>query len=72
MTAKEKAQELYKSFICWVVGSNDMEQYIIEYRAKQCALITVNEILEEVPMYKGSIYPKWKFWNEVKNELNKM
>ena len=60
MTPKEKAAELvYKHFDfveAWS-SSNQIEN------AKQCALITVNEIL---------LIDSTKFWNEVKTEIKKI
>jgi hypothetical protein len=60
MKPKEKAKELvYKHFEfveAWS-GSNQIEN------AKQCALITVNEIL---------LIDSNKYWNEVKKEIKKI
>lgn len=41
-------------------------------QAKECSLLHVDEILKEIPMYTGNLNPRWKFWNDVKDELNKM
>jgi hypothetical protein len=60
MTPKEKANELvYKHFEfveAWSV-SNQIEN------AKQCALITVNEILNYIPQ---------NYWFEVETEIKKI
>ena len=57
MTAKEKAQELIDRFR---VGYINFEE------AKQCTLICVDEILEECLDIKES------YWQEVKEEINKL
>ena len=40
-------------------------------KPRGCALITVNEILVNTPMYTGNLNPKWSFWNEVRIRINK-
>lgn len=64
MTPKEKAIELvYKHFEfveAWS-GSNQIEN------AKQCALITVDELLLLV-----TYQPTIDYWNEVKTEIKKI
>ena len=69
MTPKEKAKELVNKFIPhvqWKLGQDE----IIE-RAKRCALIAVDEILNEENDF---IQTKWhyNYWEEVKNEINKL
>jgi hypothetical protein len=54
ISAKEKAKELVNKF-------HDEIKYM--ERAKQCALITVNELIKET----GS-----KYWYDVKKEIEKM
>lgn len=60
MKAKEKARELVDKFYF----SKDEDGYhsMNRYRAKQCALIAVDEILNSIPMYLGGLNPNWKFW----------
>jgi len=60
MIAKEKAKELVDKF-SWIDCSSD---------AKQCALICVDEMLEEL----GEEYlPRaYKYWQEVKQEIEKL
>jgi hypothetical protein len=60
MTPKEKAEELYKRM--YTQHSN-----IYPSTAKGCALVAVNEILLG---YMGN--PKVKYWNEVKQEIEKL
>jgi hypothetical protein len=62
MTAKDKAKELVDRFLN---EQNDTEEIS---QAKQCALICVDEILQEI---EGFPYA-YKFWEEVKQEINKL
>ena len=59
ITAKEKANEL-------VVRFNYKNKHYLSLDAKQCALICVDEILEECLDIKES------FWQKVKQEINKL
>lgn len=65
MTPKEKAKELVHKY--WNSQKNMTYKMAIK-----CALIAVDEIIEEVPMYTGNLNPKWKYWNEVKTEITKL
>ena len=67
MTPREKAVELVHKF--------GMENQYYE-RAKQCALIAVDEIIESIPK-EPSIYTVQSigsimFWFEVKKEIEKL
>lgn len=69
MKTKEKAWELYRKY-------RNLEgkfggKVLYNYSAKQCALIAVNEILNEVSSV-FEIDPKRDFWNEVKKEIEKI
>jgi hypothetical protein len=75
MTPKEKAKELVDKYSVYTSGWNYDEL------AKQCALIAVDEILAEVPTeildtYKGEthfiINDRYLFWQEVKQEIEKL
>ncbi len=62
MTPKEKAIELIKSFyphVQWKLGQEDCLD-----RAKQCALISCNEVLGYMGADRG-----YEFWQEVKQEV---
>ena len=61
MTAKEKALELFDRFQ-W---KGDVARMSLD-NSKQCALICVDEILEECLDIKES------YWQEVKQEINKL
>ncbi len=62
MTPKEKAEELFEKF-----NNPDTTHHPYVHNAQQCALIAVNEILEII----FSDYD-WQYWNEVKQELEKL
>ena len=76
MTQQEKAQELIDKFRLNVVdyegsGLND-------FKAKQCAVIAVDEIIEQweyihayIANGMGELNPNLKYWYEVKHELTK-
>jgi hypothetical protein len=70
MTPKEKANELLQKFLPEVRGADrynynteDMNVYI----AKKCALISIEEMLEESLSDEG-----FSFWHKVKKEIEKL
>jgi hypothetical protein len=67
MTPREKAVELVHKF--------GMENQYYE-RAKQCALIAVDEIIESIPkepsIYTVQSISSIMFWFEVKQEIEKL
>jgi len=64
MTPKEKAIELVEKFI----DLQDENLKECDYRfSKLCALITVDEIIRD----NASIYSQ-QYWNEVKQEIEKL
>ena len=75
MTPKEKAKDLVSKFIHLtkqITGANGTI-----YNSKQCALIAVDEILEEISevlMVTASSYvvEHIVFWQEVKQEIEKL
>ena len=60
MTPKEKAKELLEKML------NGFQFNTDDYTAKQCALIAVDEILEECRLEKD-----W-YWQEVKQEIERL
>ena len=66
MEAKEKAKALVDRFLFEVDQVNPLED--IFESAKKCALICVDEILEEI---EGFPYA-YKYWGEVKKEIDKL
>ena len=79
MTPKEKANELIEKFkpnvYCYYGSgmlSNTYDDDTAVYYSKQCAIIAVDEILKAIPMYTGNLNQTWKYYNEVKTELEKL
>lgn len=76
MTAKEKAEELIKKYSPLVTtwdcywDSPREDKYILE-DAKQCALITVDEILLEIDDTTLS-EAQTEYWLEVKTEIENL
>lgn len=81
MTPKEKAEELVEKF--WIeVEDNDYQTRKMSFKqAKQCALISVDEILnwpqvlDTVRISKdvNEFYVRpSRYWTEVKEEINKL
>ena len=67
MTAKDKANELISRF----TDVEDGEMYI--GKAKQCALIAVDEILLFLQLQIGfRDYEASEYWEKVKSELEKL
>jgi len=82
MTPKEKAQELFDKMHIEIYNR---DMYNDLFRAKQCALIAVNEILElketqeeyQIQYDNGEWsrelgYRYSKYWQEVKQEIEKI
>lgn len=64
MTAKEKAKELIEKFT-FINGNS--------FFAKDCATFTVDEILNSNPTwFIDQMRSTHKYWQEVKNELEKL
>jgi hypothetical protein len=77
MTPQEKANELFDKF--YLVNSESVELETGEYDlvlsldardAKQCALIAVNQIIAELDSER--VFERIYFWNEVKQEIEKL
>jgi len=66
MVPKEKAVELVSSFFKYVYYDGSVFK-----GAKQCALIVVDEILNEWNNESGKT-AKQKYWQEVKQEIEKL
>lgn len=70
MTPKEKAKNLFEIYLL-ETGN--------ETFAKNCALVAVNEVLDPwfgiytyLPNGQGEFNPNYKYWLEVKQELEKL
>jgi hypothetical protein len=70
-TAKEKAQELYSAMLHKIEGLEGTDWW---ESAKQCALITVDEIVYNIDGLDDSVWYNntYSFWLEVKNEIQKL
>jgi hypothetical protein len=71
MTPKEKAEELYSKFEDNIQG---IEGYEWWESAKQCALIAVDELLNDdwyITTFENNILRK-KYWEEVKQEIKEL
>jgi len=79
MTPIEKAYELYEKM---EVDVNDYTSNYPSYcqrQAKECALIAVNEILNENQLYDdfkieltSELVKRYKYWEQVKIEIEKI
>jgi hypothetical protein len=74
LTPKEKAEELVLRYLR--IDDNTKE-WFNSYIAKQCALITVDEILNQLsPLDLSPLgtytNPKIEYWLEVKQEIEKL
>ena len=65
MSAKEKAEELVLNFLRI---ENNTPEWFNTHIAKQCALIAVDEIRDNLPL----ISEIQQHWIEVKTEINKI
>ena len=85
MTPKEKAIELidkmYNTEHCGIKHIPNKRycdcSEINMFQAKQCALIAVNEIIPIIESYEDALSASQKsdaldYWNEVKQEINKL
>jgi len=76
MTSKEKAEDLIKKFIEPTIKWNPINSigYYNDLKAaKDCALIAVNEIIDENAIDECELsYKRSFFWEEVKQEIEKL
>jgi hypothetical protein len=78
MTPKQKAKELVDKFfeysyrVKWDIDKNKWEHNFDQ--SKQCALIAVDEILTwfKAHSYSNKNYDAFVFYNEVKQEIEKL
>jgi hypothetical protein len=73
MTPKDKAKELTNSFYRII----PLDKMTIDFNlSKQCALISVDEIIMEYsnikPMFISKTPPRLKYWQEVKKEIKNL
>jgi len=74
MNAKEKAIELIEKFTLYLgTDIKGNECFVNELEAKQCALITVTEIINSNPHsnpFNTDVHSTMKYWIDVKTELS--
>lgn len=77
MTPKEKAQEIFNKF--YFAKDKDGFHSMSKYRARECAYIALDEIIEQwdyIDTYlgdgNGELNPNLKYWYEVKKEMQKI
>jgi hypothetical protein len=67
---KDKAEELVLTYLRI---DNNTKEWFNKHIAKQCALIAVDEILHSHSHVFNGIKPSvYEFYNDVKNEINKL
>ena len=72
MTPKEKALELGNKMYNGSVFNKDKKEHLAELQnAKRCALISVNELIEEA-YYTDGYYDRLEYWEKVKQEIEKL
>ena len=67
MTPKEKAKDLVSKYVYLTKQTNGANGTI--YNSKQCALIAVDEVLDNLEDHTGKDI---KFYNQVKQEIEKL
>ncbi len=70
MTPKEKAQELYDKYEFVYI-----QNYTSKHEVKQCALIAVDECINihfNLESDRNGIGESFKYWQEVKTEIQKL
>jgi hypothetical protein len=71
MTPIEKAKELFTNYlILFPEFYNDLEYGYNDVKAKQCALIAVDELIYETQFEVPNI--RQRYWKEVKQEIEKL
>ena len=71
MTPKEKAKELIKKFAMYL-RANLMHDEDADEDAKECALIAVYEIIDALDFNQWQNAKQIDYWQEVKQEIEKL
>lgn len=69
MTPKEKAKELFDKYFNIIYNCHPLTD--INISAKQCALISANELIEEAYFTDG-YYDRETYWEEIKQEIENL
>ena len=77
MTPKEKAKKLFDKY--YIVCQEYTEEIQCSIQAKECALIAVDEIIQQwevidtyIADFGGKLNQSLKYWQEVKQEIEKL
>jgi hypothetical protein len=71
MTPKEKAQEIFDKY--YIVCQEFTEEIQCSIQAKQCALIAVDELINQCWSYREiDLGLALEYWEEVKQEIEKL
>lgn len=72
MKTKEKAEELIRKY--YTFGINKQGQTLSWYECKKCALIAVEEILNDdwYIATREDLIARKEYWNKVKQEIEKL
>lgn len=70
MTPREKAKELVSKYVNFTKQSTGANGTI--YNSKQCTLITIDEIMQELDKDSGNYDIALDYWKEVKQEIEKL
>jgi hypothetical protein len=69
--AKERAQEIYSKY--YIICQEYTEEIQCSIQAKQCALIAVDEMIEQQQLqFESSLWSCVGYWKEVKHEIEKL
>ena len=73
MTPKDKAKELFDKY-CYAIRTEETDSgyFTNIIYAKQCALIAVDEILDDYESFSYKFQLCKEYWQEVKQELDKL
>lgn len=69
---RQKAIELVRKMNCQWVDPDSGVLIPDHEKSIECALIAVNELIENTHMYIGNLNPKWVYWNDVKKILEEL
>jgi hypothetical protein len=68
MTPKEKAEKLYNKYAPYMLEWDGVDKWAV----KECALISVDEVIEALHEHHWQNRIIIDYWQEVKQEINKL
>jgi 3-methyladenine DNA glycosylase AlkD len=80
ISSRDKAKELVNKFIEHTQEWDELDGYVNDiYKAKQCAFIAVEEIIQQwevidtyIADFGGKLNQSLKYWQEVKQEIENL